>query len=101
MTAAAPLPLAGTRVVELTHMVMGPTCGMILGDLGAVLQRRQGVLQRRPRGVVRTTVLIALVITGRGLHVGAGLVDGRHDGPRGGVRFHAGVDGLGAEFHAV
>jgi crotonobetainyl-CoA:carnitine CoA-transferase CaiB-like acyl-CoA transferase len=35
MTAAAPLPLAGTRVVELTHMVMGPTCGMILGDLGA------------------------------------------------------------------
>jgi len=29
------LPLAGTRVVEFTHMVMGPTCGMILGDLGA------------------------------------------------------------------
>jgi crotonobetainyl-CoA:carnitine CoA-transferase CaiB-like acyl-CoA transferase len=29
------LPLAGIRVVELSHMVMGPTCGMILGDLGA------------------------------------------------------------------
>jgi crotonobetainyl-CoA:carnitine CoA-transferase CaiB-like acyl-CoA transferase len=29
------LPLAGTRVVEFTHMVMGPTCGMILADLGA------------------------------------------------------------------
>jgi len=29
------LPLAGVRVVEFTHMVMGPTCGMILGDLGA------------------------------------------------------------------
>jgi crotonobetainyl-CoA:carnitine CoA-transferase CaiB-like acyl-CoA transferase len=29
------LPLAGVRVVELSHMVMGPTCGMILGDLGA------------------------------------------------------------------
>jgi crotonobetainyl-CoA:carnitine CoA-transferase CaiB-like acyl-CoA transferase len=28
-------PLAGIRVVELSHMVMGPTCGMILGDLGA------------------------------------------------------------------
>lgn len=29
------LPLDGIRVVELSHMVMGPTCGMILGDLGA------------------------------------------------------------------
>jgi crotonobetainyl-CoA:carnitine CoA-transferase CaiB-like acyl-CoA transferase len=29
------LPLAGTRVVEFTHMVMGPTCGMVLADLGA------------------------------------------------------------------
>jgi crotonobetainyl-CoA:carnitine CoA-transferase CaiB-like acyl-CoA transferase len=29
------LPLKGIRVVELSHMVMGPTCGMILGDLGA------------------------------------------------------------------
>jgi crotonobetainyl-CoA:carnitine CoA-transferase CaiB-like acyl-CoA transferase len=30
-----PLPLAGVRVVEFTHMVMGPTCGMVLADLGA------------------------------------------------------------------
>ena len=29
------LPLEGLRVVEFTHMVMGPTCGMILADLGA------------------------------------------------------------------
>lgn len=29
------LPLAGLRVIEFTHMVMGPTCGMVLGDLGA------------------------------------------------------------------
>src|SRR3954447_21710288 len=29
------LPLSGIRVVEFTHMVMGPTYGMILGDLGA------------------------------------------------------------------
>ncbi len=30
-----PLPYAGIRVVEFTHMVMGPTCGMLLADLGA------------------------------------------------------------------
>jgi crotonobetainyl-CoA:carnitine CoA-transferase CaiB-like acyl-CoA transferase len=30
-----PLPYAGIRIVEFTHMVMGPTCGMILADLGA------------------------------------------------------------------
>lgn len=29
------LPLAGIRVVEFTHMVMGPTAGVILADLGA------------------------------------------------------------------
>jgi crotonobetainyl-CoA:carnitine CoA-transferase CaiB-like acyl-CoA transferase len=29
------LPLEGLRVIEFTHMVMGPTCGMILADLGA------------------------------------------------------------------
>jgi len=31
----APLPLAGLRVVEFTHLVMGPTCGLVLADLGA------------------------------------------------------------------
>lgn len=28
-------PLDGIRVVEFSHMVMGPTCGLILADLGA------------------------------------------------------------------
>ncbi len=35
LNSTRPLPLAGIRVVEFTHMVMGPTCGMVLGDLGA------------------------------------------------------------------
>ena len=28
-------PLSGLKVVEFTHMVMGPTCGLVLADLGA------------------------------------------------------------------
>ena len=28
-------PLAGLKVVEFTHMVMGPACGLVLADLGA------------------------------------------------------------------
>jgi crotonobetainyl-CoA:carnitine CoA-transferase CaiB-like acyl-CoA transferase len=35
MNEPSTLPLAGLRVIEFTHMVMGPTCGMILADLGA------------------------------------------------------------------
>jgi len=29
------MPYAGIRVVEFSHMVMGPACGMVLADLGA------------------------------------------------------------------
>src|SRR5262245_17676387 len=46
------LPLAGVRVVEFTHMVMGPTCGMILGDLGAE------VIKIEPPGGDKTRTLI-------------------------------------------
>ena len=35
MSTSQPLPYEGLRVVEFTHMVMGPTCGMVLADLGA------------------------------------------------------------------
>ena len=35
MSNKSELPLSGIRVVEFTHMVMGPTVGVILADLGA------------------------------------------------------------------
>ncbi len=35
MTSETPLPLDGIRVLEFTHNVMGPTTGMLMGDLGA------------------------------------------------------------------
>ena len=35
MTDSPRLPLTGIKVIEFTHMVMGPTAGVILADLGA------------------------------------------------------------------
>ena len=32
---SSPLPLSAIRVIELSHMVMGPSMGLILGDMGA------------------------------------------------------------------
>jgi crotonobetainyl-CoA:carnitine CoA-transferase CaiB-like acyl-CoA transferase len=52
--AAAPLPLDGLRVIEFSHMVMGPTCGMILADLGAeviMIEPPGGDKTRRMTGV--------------------------------------------------
>jgi crotonobetainyl-CoA:carnitine CoA-transferase CaiB-like acyl-CoA transferase len=48
----APLPLQGLVVVEFTHMVMGPTCGMVLADLGA------DVVKVEPLGGDRTRTLL-------------------------------------------
>ena len=38
-----PVPLAGLRVIELTHMVMGPAAGAILAELGAEVVRIEPV----------------------------------------------------------
>ena len=45
----AGLPLAGLRVVEFSHMVMGPTCGMVLADLGAEVIKVEPVEGDRTR----------------------------------------------------
>ncbi len=50
--AKAPLPLDGVRVVEFTHMVMGPTCGLILGDLGADVIKVEPILGDKTRRLV-------------------------------------------------
>ena len=42
----APRPLDGVRVVEFSHMVMGPSCGLILADLGADVVK----VEPAPRG---------------------------------------------------
>jgi crotonobetainyl-CoA:carnitine CoA-transferase CaiB-like acyl-CoA transferase len=51
-TRPAALPLAGLRVVEFTHMVMGPTCGLVLADMGAE------VIKVEPIGGDRTRFLM-------------------------------------------
>ncbi|KEH12051.1 CoA-transferase [Delftia sp. 670] len=50
------LPLSGIRIIEFTHMVMGPTCGMILADLGAE------VIKVEPPGGDKTRTLPGLGI---------------------------------------
>jgi crotonobetainyl-CoA:carnitine CoA-transferase CaiB-like acyl-CoA transferase len=51
--ATDPLPLAGLRVLDFGHTVMGPSCGVVLADLGAEVIRiepPEGDRTRRLRG---------------------------------------------------
>ena len=45
----ARLPLSGLRVVEFTHMVMGPTCGLVLADMGAEVIKVEPIQGDRTR----------------------------------------------------
>ena len=54
--AAAALPLAGIRVLDFGHTVMGPSCGLVLADLGA------DVIRIEPPGGDRTRRLPGFAI---------------------------------------
>ena len=49
-------PYRGIRVVEFTHMVMGPTCGMVLGDLGAEVIKVESVGHGRHGDTTRNLI---------------------------------------------
>ena len=45
----ADLPLKGLKVLELSHMIMGPVAGLILADLGAEVVKVEPVQGDRTR----------------------------------------------------
>lgn len=46
------LPYEGIRVIEFSHMVMGPSCGMILADLGAEVIKIEPIEGDRTRDLL-------------------------------------------------
>jgi len=75
------LPLAGIKVVEISHTVMGPTCGLILADLGAEVVKVEpptGEPMRRARGFASVSCLSSIAtsaacrLTSRTRRPGAG-----------------------------
>ena len=51
MKDAPSLPLAGIKVVEFTHMVMGPAVGLILADMGADVIKLEPLHGDKTRGL--------------------------------------------------
>ena len=51
---ARALPLAGVRVVEFVHMIMGPSCGLVLADLGAEVIKIEPLAGDNTRRLVGT-----------------------------------------------
>ena len=43
------LPLAGIRVIEFSHMVMGPSAGLVLADMGADVIRVEPITGDKTR----------------------------------------------------
>ena len=47
------LPLAGIKVVEFSHMVMGPSCGLVLANFGADVIKVEPAFYSRIRNRLR------------------------------------------------
>ena len=49
-------PLSGIKVIEMTHMVMGPAVGAILGDLGAEVIKIEPISGDKTRALKKSGV---------------------------------------------
>ena len=59
---AAGLPLEGIRVVEFTHMVMGPAVGAILVELGAEVSKVEPVGGDATRKLLGSGVMCLVIV---------------------------------------
>ena len=59
------LPLDGIRVIEFSHMVMGPSAGLLLADLGADVIKIEPVTGDKTRKVNEPRICGRIVETTR------------------------------------
>ncbi len=56
------VPSSGMRVIELTHIMAGPACGLLLADMGADVIKNAMRMQRCYRGfTARLNSLLNLI----------------------------------------